>query len=44
MPNWDMGFAEVDGGGKDVVVRISVVEQAQLGHLAEGQRVPMRGC
>jgi len=37
-----MGFIEVDGGGKDVFVHISVVERAQLANLAEGQRVAMR--
>jgi CspA family cold shock protein len=37
-----MGFVEVDVGGKDVFVHISIVERAQLGSLAEGQRVSMR--
>jgi cold shock protein len=38
-----MGFVEVDdGGGRDVFVHISIVERAQLGNLAEGQRVSMR--
>jgi CspA family cold shock protein len=37
-----MGFVEVDGGGKDVFVHISIVERAQLGNLGEGQRVSMR--
>ena len=37
-----MGFVEVDGGGKDVFVHISIVERAQLGNLTEGQRVSMR--
>jgi len=37
-----MGFVEVDGGGKDVFVHISIVERAQLASLAEGQRVSMR--
>jgi cold shock protein len=37
-----MGFVEADGGGKDVFVHISIVERAQLGNLAEGQRVSMR--
>ena len=37
-----MGFVEVDGGGKDVFVPISIVERAQLGNLADGQRVSMR--
>ena len=37
-----ISFVEVDGGGKDVFVHISTVERAQLGNLAEGQRVSMR--
>jgi CspA family cold shock protein len=37
-----MGFVEVDGGGKDVFVHISVVERAGLASLAEGQRLAMR--
>jgi CspA family cold shock protein len=37
-----MGFVEVDDGGKDVFVHISVVERAQLTNLTEGQRVAMR--
>jgi CspA family cold shock protein len=37
-----MGFVEVDDGGKDVFVHISVVERAQLTSLTEGQRVAMR--
>ena len=37
-----MGFVEVDAGGKDVFVHISIVERAQLGNLEEGQRVSMR--
>jgi CspA family cold shock protein len=37
-----MGFVEVDGGGRDVFVHISIVERAQLGNLLEGQRVSMR--
>jgi CspA family cold shock protein len=37
-----MGFVEVDGGGKDVFVHISVVERAGLSTLAEGQRIAMR--
>jgi CspA family cold shock protein len=37
-----MGFVEVDGGGKDVFVHISIVERAQLAILAEGQRVSMQ--
>jgi CspA family cold shock protein len=41
-PEKGMGFVEVDGGGKDVFVHISVVERAQLTSLTEGQRVAMR--
>ena len=37
-----MGFVEVDGGGKDVFVHVSLVKLAQLTDLAEGQRVTMR--
>jgi CspA family cold shock protein len=37
-----MGFVEVDDGGKDVFVHISVLERAQLTNLTEGQRVAMR--
>jgi CspA family cold shock protein len=37
-----MGFVEVDGGGKDVFVHISVVERAGLAGLSEGQRITMR--
>jgi CspA family cold shock protein len=37
-----MGFVEVDSGGKDVFVHISVVERAGLTGLAEGQRITMR--
>jgi CspA family cold shock protein len=37
-----MGIVEVDRGGKDVFAHISIVERAQLGNLAEGQRVSMR--
>jgi CspA family cold shock protein len=37
-----MGFVEVDGGGRDVFVHVSIVERAQLGNLEEGQRVSMR--
>jgi cold shock protein len=37
-----MGFVEVDDGGKDVFVHISVVERAQMTNLTEGQRVAMR--
>ena len=41
-PEKGMGFVEVDGGGKDVFVHISVVERARLTSLTEGQRVAMR--
>src|SRR3954454_1318865 len=41
-PAKGMGFVEVDGGGKDVFVHISVVERAGLSSLAEGQRITMR--
>jgi CspA family cold shock protein len=41
-PEKGMGFVEVDGGGKDVFVHISVVERARLASLTEGQRVAMR--
>ena len=37
-----MGFVEVEDGGKDVFVHISVVERAGLSGLAEGQRITMR--
>ena len=33
------GFIEQDGGGKDVFVHISAVEQAGLNTLNEGQKV-----
>ena len=36
------GFVTVADGGKDVFLHISVLERAQLTHLAEGQRVSMR--
>jgi CspA family cold shock protein len=36
------GFVTVSDGGKDVFLHISVLERAQLTHLAEGQRVSMR--
>jgi cold shock protein len=36
------GFVTVPDGGKDVFLHISVLERAQLTHLAEGQRVSMR--
>jgi CspA family cold shock protein len=41
-PAKGIGFVEVDGGGKDVFVHISIVERAQLGSLAEGQRLLMQ--
>jgi CspA family cold shock protein len=41
-PEKGMGFVEVEGGGKDVFVHISVVERAGLSTLAEGQRIAMR--
>ena len=33
------GFIAPEGGGKDVFVHASAVEEARLGSLAEGQRV-----
>jgi CspA family cold shock protein len=36
------GFVTVADGGKDVFLHISVLERAQLTHLAEGQRVAMK--
>jgi cold shock protein len=36
------GFVETDDGEKDVFVHISVLEQAGIGHLAEGQQVTVR--
>jgi CspA family cold shock protein len=33
------GFIQPEGGGRDVFVHISALEQAGLSHLAEGQRV-----
>lgn len=33
------GFIQPDGGGKDVFVHISAVEQAGMRSLAEGQKV-----
>jgi CspA family cold shock protein len=36
------GFVSVADGGKDVFLHISVLERAQLSHLAEGQRVAMK--
>jgi len=41
-PAKGMGFVEVEDGGKDVFVHISVVERAGLTSLAEGQRITMR--
>jgi CspA family cold shock protein len=41
-PAKGMGFVEVEDGGKDVFVHISVVERAGLSSLAEGQRITMR--
>ena len=41
-PAKGMGFVEVEDGGKDVFVHISVVERAGLASLAEGQRITMR--
>lgn len=37
-----MGFVEVEDGGKDVFLHISVVRQAQISGLSEGQRISMR--
>ena len=33
------GFISPEDGSKDVFVHISAVEQAGLGHLAEGQKI-----
>lgn len=33
------GFIEQDGGGKDVFVHISAVEQSEIDELREGQKV-----
>ena len=33
------GFIEVDGGGEDVFIHISAIEQAGLSGLNDGQRV-----
>jgi CspA family cold shock protein len=41
-PEKGMGFVEVDSGGRDVFVHISVVERARLTTLTEGQRVAMQ--
>jgi CspA family cold shock protein len=37
-----MGFIAAEDGGKDVFVHISVVKQAQMAGLSEGQRIVMR--
>jgi cold shock protein len=37
-----MGFVEAEDGGKDVFVHISVVRNAGMADLSEGQRVSMR--
>jgi cold shock protein len=37
-----MGFIAAEDGGKDVFVHISVVRQAQMADLSEGQRILMR--
>jgi CspA family cold shock protein len=37
-----MGFVTAEDGGKDVFVHISVVKQAQMAGLSEGQRISMR--
>jgi cold shock protein len=37
-----MGFVAAEDGGKDVFVHISVVKQAQMAGLSEGQRISMR--
>ena len=33
------GFIEVEGGGKDVFVHVTALEQAGMRSLAEGQRI-----
>lgn len=38
-PTKGFGFIEPEGGGKDVFVHISAVEQAGLATLHEGQRI-----
>src|SRR3977135_1432398 len=37
-----MGFVEAEDGGKDVFVHITVVKQAHMTALPEGQRILMR--
>jgi cold shock protein len=37
-----MGFVEAEDGGKDVFVHISVVKEAEMADLVEGQRISMR--
>jgi CspA family cold shock protein len=38
-PTKGFGFIEQEGGGKDVFVHISAVEQAGLSSLNEGQKI-----
>jgi len=38
-PTKGYGFAEPDGGGKDVFLHISAVERAGLSTLNEGQKI-----
>lgn len=38
-PDKGYGFIQPDGGGKDVFVHISAVEQSGLRNLREGQRI-----
>jgi cold shock protein len=38
-PTKGYGFIQPQGGGKDVFVHISAVEQAGMGNLAEGQKL-----
>ena len=38
-PQKGYGFIEIEGGGKDVFVHISAVEQAGMDDLREGQKV-----
>jgi cold shock protein len=33
------GFIQPDGGGNDVFVHVSALEQAGISHLSEGQKV-----